>query len=217
METQSDGRGARWARPLVVALGLSLALLPAACGGLSGSGGDSTEEDPSATTVFRTITVEFTTSTSTAPEAAGGTATPGSDVTLSPNVYEVQAGDYWYGIAKKLNVDVNALWAANNADGDTFLSPGQRLAVPQPGDSAADGLAPPAGGGAAGTGAPAAESTPTLAPGSTPGSYQIVAGDYWIAIAQKLNVSLNALLSANGATTDTVLIPGGYLKVPTEG
>jgi LysM repeat protein len=44
-----------------------------------------------------------------------------------------------------------------------------------------------------------------------------VAGDYWIAIAQKLNVSLNALLSANGATTDTVLIPGGYLKVPTDG
>ena len=94
---------------------------------------------------------------------------------------------------------------------------GQRLAVPQPGDSATDGLAPPAGGGDAGTGAPAAESTPTLAPGSTPGSYQIVAGDYWIGIAKKLNVSLNALLSANGATTDTVLIPGGYLKVPTEG
>ena len=42
-------------------------------------------------------------------------------MTLSPNVYEVQAGDYWYGIAKKLNVDVNALWAANNANGDTFL------------------------------------------------------------------------------------------------
>ena len=124
METQSDGRGARLARPLVVALGLSLALLPAACGGLSGGGGDSAEEDPSATTVFRTITVEFTTSTSAPPDAAGGTATPGSEVTLSPNVYEVQAGDYWYGIAKKLNVDVNALWAANNADGDTFLSPG---------------------------------------------------------------------------------------------
>ncbi len=56
--------------------------------------------------------------------------------------------------------------------------------------------------------------TPTLAPGSAPGSYQIVAGDYWIAIAKKLNVSLNALLSANGANTSTVLIPGKYLKVP---
>jgi LysM repeat protein len=214
MEKESDGRGARWARPLVVALGLTLALLPAACGGLTDGGGDSAEEDPSATTVFRTITVEFTTSTSAAPDAAGGT--PDSAVTLSPNVYEVVAGDYWYGIAKKLNVDVNALWAANNADSDTFLSPGQRLAVPQPGDSATDGLTPPAAGGESGTQTPA-ESTPTLAPGSTPGSYQIVAGDYWIGIAQKLNVSLNALLAANGATTDTVLIPGGYLRVPESG
>jgi LysM repeat protein len=215
METQSDGRGARWARPLVVAVGLGLALLPAACGGLTDGGGDSAEEDPSATTVFRTITVEFTTSTSAAPDAAGGT--PDSAVTLSPNVYEVVAGDYWYGIAKKLNVDVNALWAANNADGDTFLSPGQRLAVPQPGDDASDGLAPPPGGGETGGTAAPAESTPTLAPGSTPGSYQIVAGDYWIGIADKLNVSLNALLAANDATTDTVLIPGGYLKVPQSG
>ena len=56
--------------------------------------------------------------------------------------------------------------------------------------------------------------TPTLAPGTPTGSYQIVAGDYWIRIAEKLNVSLNALLSENGATTDTVLIPGKYLKVP---
>jgi LysM repeat protein len=215
METQSDGRGARLVRPLVVALGLSLALLPAACGGLTDGGGGSAEEDPSATTVFRTITVEFTTSTSAAPDAAAG-GTPDSAVTLSPNVYEVVAGDYWYGIAKKLNVDVNALWAANNANGDTFLSPGQRLAVPQPGDNAADGLAPPAAGGDAGTETPA-ESTPTLAPGSTPGSYEIVPGDYWIGIAQKLNVSLNALLAANGATTDTVLIPGGHLKVPQSG
>ena len=56
--------------------------------------------------------------------------------------------------------------------------------------------------------------TPTLAPGTPPGSYQIVAGDYWIGIAKKLNVSLNALLQANNATSKTVLIPGKYLKVP---
>ncbi len=137
----------------------------------------------------------------------------GSAVTLSPDVYEVQAGDYWYGIAKKLNVDVNALWAANNANSKTLLLPGKRLAVPKPGDAA--GLQPPAAGG----GAPAAAGStaapaPTLAPGTPPGSYQIVAGDYWIGIAKKLNVSLNALLQANNATTKTVLIPGKYLKVP---
>jgi len=186
----------RGARLLIVGLALGLAALPAACGTLSGSD-KSSSNDPSATTVFRTITVELATSTSAAPDAA---AAAGSAVTLSPDVYEVQAGDYWYGIAKKLNVDVNALWAANNANSKTLLLPGKRLAVPKPGDAA--GLQPPAGGGG------------TLAPGTPPGSYQIVAGDYWIGIAKKLNVSLNALLQANNATSKTVLIPGKYLKVP---
>ena len=200
------------ARLLIVGLALGLAALPAACGTLSG-GGNSSSNDPSATTVFRTITVELATSTSAAPDAAAAAGAAGSAVTLSPDVYEVQAGDYWYGIAKKLNVDVNALWAANNANSKTLLLPGKRLAVPKPGDAA--GLQPPAAGGdapaaAGSTAAPA----PTLAPGTPPGSYQIVAGDYWIGIAKKLNVSLNALLQANNATSKTVLIPGKYLKVP---
>jgi len=41
-----------------------------------------------------------------------------------------------------------------------------------------------------------------------------VAGDYLIGIAQKLNVALDALLAANGATTDTFLSPGQTLNVP---
>ena len=204
----------RGARLLIVGLALGLAALPAACGTLSGSG-NSSSNDPSATTVFRTITVELATSTSAAPDAAAaaGAGAAGSAVTLSPDVYEVQAGDYWYGIAKKLNVDVNALWAANNANSKTLLLPGKRLAVPKPGDAA--GLQPPAAGGGAPAAAGSTEApAPTLAPGTPPGSYQIVAGDYWIGIAKKLNVSLNALLQANNATTKTVLIPGKYLKVP---
>ena len=163
----------RGARLLIVGLALGLAALPAACGTLSGDD-KSSSNDPSATTVFRTITVELATSTSAAPDAAAAAGAAGSAVTLSPDVYEVQAGDYWYGIAKKLNVDVNALWAANNANSKTLLLPGKRLAVPKPGDAA--GLQPPAAGG----GAPAAAGStaapaPTLAPGTPPGSYQIVA------------------------------------------
>ena len=210
------GHGTGVARPLVVVLALGLATLPAACGILTDSSGNSATEDPSLTTVFRTITVELATSTSLPPDPAAGGGAGQAVVTLSPDVYEVQAGDFWYGIAKKLNVDVNALWAVNNADAQTLLLPGKRLAVPKPGETAAAGLQPPAAGGATGS-APAGSTvaaTPTLAPGSAPGSYQIVAGDYWIAIAKKLNVSLNALLSANGANTSTVLIPGKYLKIP---
>ena len=146
MEEQSDGRGARLVRPLVVALGLSLALLPAACGGLTDGqlGGGGPLGHHGLPDDHGGVHDEYERRRARLP------ATPDSAVTLSPNVYEVVAGDYWYGIAKKLNVDVNALWAANNADSDTFLSPG-RLAVPQPGDTAADGLAPPAAGGDAGT------------------------------------------------------------------
>ena len=59
----------RGARLLIVGLALGLAALPAACGTLSGSG-KSSNNDPSATTVFRTITVELATSTSAAPDAA---------------------------------------------------------------------------------------------------------------------------------------------------
>ena len=121
--------GRRGARLLIVGLALGLAALPAACGTLSGSG-KSSSNDPSATTVFRTITVELATSTSAAPDAAAAAAT-GSAVTLSPDVYEVQAGDYWYGIAKKLNVSLNALLQANNATTKTVLIPGKYLKVPK--------------------------------------------------------------------------------------
>jgi LysM repeat protein len=120
----------RGARLLIVALALGLAALPAACGTLSGSG-KSSSNDPSAPTVFRTITVELATSTSAAPDAAAAAGAAGSAVTLSPDVYEVQAGDYWYGIAKKLNVSLNALLQANNATTKTVLIPGKYLKVPK--------------------------------------------------------------------------------------
>ena len=63
----------RGARLLIVGLALGLAALPAACGTLSG-GGKSSNNDPSATTVFRTITVELATSTSAAPDAGAAAA-----------------------------------------------------------------------------------------------------------------------------------------------
>jgi LysM repeat protein len=61
------------------------------------------------------------------------------------------------------------------------------------------------------TSAPPASSSPGSASGAT---YTVVAGDYWIGIAQKLNVALDALLAANGATTSSFLAPGQILNVP---
>jgi LysM repeat protein len=199
-------------RPLVVVLGCSLALAPAACSTLSG-GGSSTNQNPSDSTVFRTITVELETSSTTLPDVTLGQT--GS--TLDPNIYEVKKGDSWSKIAATLKVDMGALLAVNNATTRTVLLPGQRLAIPRPGDSAANGIAPPAPGNAPAAGGSStapAQPVPTLAPGSAAGSYQIQPGDSWSKIASKLNVPMAALLAANNATTKTVLLAGKYLKVP---
>ena len=45
-------------------------------------------------------------------------------------------------------------------------------------------------------------------------NYDVVAGDYWVKIAQKTGVSLSALLTANQATTSTALFPGNRLCLP---
>jgi LysM repeat protein len=200
-------------RPLVVAAALGLALVPAACSTLTGSGGNSAKNNPADSTVFRTITVEVATSATAAPDAAGAaTGSATTQTTLDANIYVVQKGDSWSKIAATLKVDMNLLLAANNATTRTLLLPGQRIAKPAPG-STVNGLQPPQPAGAS-SGGGGTQTTPTLAPGSASGSYQIVAGDSWYGIASKLHVPVNSLLDANGATTKTVLLVGKYLKVP---
>ncbi|MEY4339135.1 MAG: hypothetical protein RLZ14_985 [Actinomycetota bacterium] len=45
-------------------------------------------------------------------------------------------------------------------------------------------------------------------------AYTVVAGDFWARIAQRAGVALDALLSANGATTGTLIHPGQVLCIP---
>jgi LysM repeat protein len=45
-------------------------------------------------------------------------------------------------------------------------------------------------------------------------SYSVVAGDYWILIAQKAHVTTKQLLAANGATAKTKLYPGRTVCLP---
>jgi LysM repeat protein len=175
------------------ALGAALALMPAACG-FGGDDDDAAEASDS--TAFRTITVQIETTTTIPAVVVSG----GGTVAPSGEQYEVQPGDYWIGIADKLDVGLNELLAVNNATTDTVIVPGQMIAVP----AGASSL-PPSEDGATGTSQPNDGST---------GTYQIEAGDYWIKIAEDLDVPLQDLLNANNATTDTVLIPGEYLRVP---
>ena len=44
--------------------------------------------------------------------------------------------------------------------------------------------------------------------------YEVVTGDYWILIADKVSVPLDEVLAANNATTDTALYPGRTVCLP---
>jgi LysM repeat protein len=44
--------------------------------------------------------------------------------------------------------------------------------------------------------------------------YEIHAGDYWIRIADEAGIRLGELLAANGATTDSLLLPGDQVCLP---
>jgi LysM repeat protein len=185
---------ARW--PWLLIGGL-VALVPLACT----ASDDLVGVDLPDTTPFRTTLVEIITTTTAAPTTAPATGSlaPGSTLATGPGgMYTIVAGDYWIGIAQKVGVTLEALLAANAATTETLLLPGVQLVVPPGGTVAPETSAPPA-------------SPPASSSGAT---YTVVAGDYWIGIAQKLNVSLEALLAANGATTSSFLTPGQTLNVP---
>lgn len=72
--------------------------------------------------------------------------------------------------------------------------------------------------------APAAKAPVKKAPakkspasGTTPGTYTVKPGDSWWLIADRLDVPMSKLASANGKTTSSTIHPGMVLKVPSGG
>jgi LysM repeat protein len=194
--------GARW--PWLVG-GVVLACTPMACTSGDDFGGINLPD----TTPFRTTLVEVITTTTAPPTTVPASTAPGQSLapgsTAPAGTYTVVAGDYWILIAEKVGLPLASLLAANAATTETFLTPGQVLRVP------AGGIPP--------TTAPAStiapESTPASPPSTGPGgTYTVVEGDYWIGIAQKLNITLEALLGANNATVETAIFPGDVLNLP---
>ena len=61
---------------------------------------------------------------------------------------------------------------------------------------------------------PVVPETPVETPPTTGGTYTVQAGDSWYAISRNTGVDLYALLSANGATTDTAIFPGETIVLP---
>ena len=113
--------------------------------------------------------------------------TTGADTSGVTSVrrYTVRRGDSPYEIARRYNVNLDALLAANGLSRRSNIYPGDELLVP--------------GGGAS-------------VPGST--TYSVRRGDTLGAIADRHDISLRALLQANGLSSRSVIHPGDMLTIP---
>ncbi|MCC5840070.1 MAG: LysM peptidoglycan-binding domain-containing protein [Opitutales bacterium] len=119
-----------------------------------------------------------------------------SDAPSAPSqTYTVQRGDNLTVIARRFNVGLNELLAANNLRRDSTIFAGQELTIP----------------------APAREATPS-GPASVPADgrearYTVQAGDTLTRIANRFGVTVAEIRSANGLTSDTIRV-GDTLRIP---
>jgi LysM repeat protein len=197
--------------PLVCALSLAVT---AACGG----GGDDSSEPPDLDAIpSATLPAELPT---VVPLGSGPIVTTGG-----ANRYTIQSGDTFSDIAARFGITTDELIAANPGVDPTGLNAGDVINLPEaaagntPAPAPTDEPEEPT--------EPAAEATEPPAPTDTPvppaGSptqqslgttYIVVAGDFPQAIADKLGVTLDALVAANPGILDRNLQVGEVLIIP---
>jgi LysM repeat protein len=111
----------------------------------------------------------------------------------------VRTGEGWGTVAARAGVTVAALLAANAATTARVIHPDETLCLPagaSPAGSAGGTSAPPAAASAAGE------------------TYTVRAGDSWSGVAERSDVTLGALLSANAADADDLLMAGEQIRLP---
>ncbi|MBD7958056.1 LysM peptidoglycan-binding domain-containing protein [Microbacterium sp. Sa4CUA7] len=116
--------------------------------------------------------------------------------------YTIVAGDTMSAVASRHGVTTDALLAANGMDRSSVIYPGQTVAIPGAGMELAASVAPTA-----------AAPVPAAAAASA-GSYVIAAGDTMTAVAARHDLSLDALLAANGMDRSSVIYPGQTVAIP---
>lgn len=137
-------------------------------------------------TVGQTLLIPSTGSTPTGPINPGGSTT-----------YVIQTGDTLASIATRFGVTTQALMRVNNLPSETWIRVGQVLNIPPRGTTTT--------------------TTPVTNPlvgGGGGQKYVVQAGDSVAAIAQKFNVTTQALMQANGLTSPNFLIVGQVLTIP---
>lgn len=110
--------------------------------------------------------------------------------------YTVKPGDYLALIAKKLKVSLDDLLEVNGLTKKSVIHPGDQLIIPPGGQDS---------------------SNPSPSPKTTGQVYTVKRGDYFQRIAQQLGVSVDALLSVNKMTKQSVIHPGDQLQIPVGG
>ncbi|MBI4789946.1 MAG: LysM peptidoglycan-binding domain-containing protein [Chloroflexi bacterium] len=125
--------------------------------------------------------------TVTSPEPTPDTATP------APATYTVQRGDTLSAIARKFDVTVAALVAANDIANPNQIRTGQVLTIP--------GVA--------------SENPPPTPPAPSTTTYTVQRGDTLSAIARKFGVSVAAIVAANNIANANLIKPAQVLTIPS--
>lgn len=131
-----------------------------------------------------------TKSSYTAKPLASGVSTSGT--------YTVQAGDTLYGIARRSGMSLNTLLSLNGLSQSSVIRPGQTLKL---------------SGASNATVASPVSYKSTASSTSTSGTYTVKAGDTLYRIAYNHGISLTTLLSINGLSETSTIIPGQQLVV----
>lgn len=129
---------------------------------------------------------------------------------IADSSYIVQKGDTLYSIARRYELTVGELRAANNFSADDVLKAGERLVIPQADISAAAALASTAEGAAK-----SAEKSAGIKTEDKAGRRQhtVQKGDTLYGIALKYNIKLSELLAVNGMGQDALIKVGQKINV----
>ncbi|MCC7208729.1 MAG: LysM peptidoglycan-binding domain-containing protein [Anaerolineae bacterium] len=121
--------------------------------------------------------------------------------------YIMQPGDTFVAVARRYNVSVEQLARQNGIVNPALVVIGQVLAVPGPGNN-------PPGGTVAPTIVPTQPGVPTAAPGAGGGTHTVQPGENLFRISLRYNVSLAALMQANGIVNPNLIYAGQVLRIP---
>lgn len=131
-----------------------------------------------------------------------GSAAPSPSTSSSGSAstsYVVQAGDTWWGIARRYGVRADQLASANGWTADAIIRPGQALVVPSV---------------PAASTAPVSGSATAPQPATSGARYTVQGGDTLTRIARRYATTAAALAAANGMGLDDVVPIGASLVVP---